>query len=46
MMRESEIDNEKVLALLDEDLATMSQELMEIVEKDGSLKIATLLKEI
>jgi len=46
VMRESEINNEKVLSLLSEDLATVSQGLMNIVEKDGSQKIATLLKEI
>jgi len=46
IMRENEIDNEKVLALLEEDLAMVSQGLMKIVEKEGSQKIATLLKEI
>lgn len=46
VMRESQIDNEKVLALLDEDLPTVSEGLMKIVEKDGSQQIATLLKEI
>ena len=44
LMRENEIDKEKVLALTDEDLALKSQGLMEIVEKDGSEKIAILLK--
>ncbi len=44
LMRENEIDKEKVLALMDEDLALKSQELMEIVEKDGSEKIADFLK--
>ena len=46
VMRENEIDNEKVLSLLDGDLAGVSQGLMHIVEKDGSQKIATLLKNI
>jgi len=46
IMREDEINNEKVLALLEKDLAMVSQGLMKIVEKDGSQKIATLLKEI
>ncbi|WP_294956574.1 undecaprenyldiphospho-muramoylpentapeptide beta-N-acetylglucosaminyltransferase [Sulfurovum sp.] len=43
IMREEEIDTEKVLALLDEDLESKSRGLMEIVEKDGSKKIAALL---
>ena len=46
IMREDEINNKKVLALLEKDLAMVSQGLMKIVEKDGSQKIATLLKEI
>jgi len=44
LMREGEIDKSKVLALLDENLSTMSQGLIDIVEKKGSQKIATLLK--
>jgi UDP-N-acetylglucosamine--N-acetylmuramyl-(pentapeptide) pyrophosphoryl-undecaprenol N-acetylglucosamine transferase len=43
LMREDEISNTKVLALLETDLAVMSQGLMKIVEKDGSAKIAALL---
>ena len=46
IMRENEIDTEKVLALLDEDLADKSRGLMEIVEKNGSEKIASLLTQI
>ncbi len=46
IMREDEIDKEKVLSLLDEDLDLKSQGLMEIVEKDGSEKIAILLKKL
>ncbi len=46
IMRESEIDKEKVLALLDEDLSEKSRGLMEIVEKNGSEKIAKLLTQI
>jgi len=46
LMRENEIDKEKVLALMDEDLAFKSQGLIEIVEKEGSEKIATLLKNL
>ena len=44
IMRESEIDREEVLALLESDLWTISSELMDFVEKDGSQKIATLLE--
>lgn len=46
IMRENEIDTEKVLALLDEDLASKSRGLIEIVEKNGSEKIAKLLTQI
>ena len=44
LMRESEIDEGKVLALFNEDLEKRSRGLMEIVEKEGSQKIASLLK--
>jgi len=46
IMREKEIDTEKILALLDENLAEKSRGLMEIVEKNGSEKIAALLTQI
>ncbi len=46
LMREKEIENEKVLALLEEDMTIKSQGLMDIVEKDGSRKIAQLLTQI
>ncbi|WP_373028261.1 undecaprenyldiphospho-muramoylpentapeptide beta-N-acetylglucosaminyltransferase [Sulfurovum sp.] len=46
IMRENEIDTEKVLALLDENLSDKSKGLMEIVEKNGSEKIAELLTQI
>ena len=46
IMRENEIDTQKVLALLDEDLSEKSRGLMEIVEKNGSEKIAALLTQI
>ena len=46
LMRENEIDKEKVLAFLDEDLDLKSQGLMEIVEKDGSYKISQYIKSI
>jgi len=46
IMREKEIDTENVLALLDENLTDKSRRLMEIVEKNGSEKIAALLTQI
>lgn len=46
IMRENEIDTKKVLSLLDEELAEKSRGLMEIVENNGSEKIATLLTQI
>lgn len=46
LMREQEIDTQKVLALLDEVLTERSKGLMEIVEKEGSEKIARLLTQI
>jgi UDP-N-acetylglucosamine--N-acetylmuramyl-(pentapeptide) pyrophosphoryl-undecaprenol N-acetylglucosamine transferase len=46
LMREKEIDTQKVLALLDEDMTERSKGLMEIVEKEGSEKIAELLTQI
>jgi len=44
IMREEEIDRDKLLVLLEEDLESKSRGLMETVEKDGSKKIAELLK--
>ncbi|RLA69902.1 MAG: undecaprenyldiphospho-muramoylpentapeptide beta-N-acetylglucosaminyltransferase [Epsilonproteobacteria bacterium] len=46
IMREKEIDTEKVLALLDEDLTQRSKGLVKIVEKEGSEKIAKLLTQM
>lgn len=46
VMREGEIEEDKVLTLLDADLEKMSQGLMDIVEKEGSKKIATLLTQM
>ena len=46
IMREKEIDIKKVLSLLDENLADKSKGLIEIVEKNGSEKIARLLTQI
>ncbi len=44
LMREDAIEEEKVLSMLNEDMETKSKGLMEIVEKEGSKKIAILLK--
>jgi len=46
IMREDEINIQKVVALLDENLREKSQKLQSIIEKDGALKIANLLKNI
>ena len=43
VMRENEIDEEKVLALLDEALEEKSRGLIDVVERDGSEQIAALL---
>lgn len=44
LMREGSIEVDKVLAILDENMEIKSKGLMEIVEKEGSKKIADLLK--
>jgi len=46
IMREKEMDLEKVLSLLEVDFTKRSEGLMEIVEKEGSQKIAKLLTQI
>ncbi len=46
LMREDDIEVDKVLAILDEDMETKSKGLMNIVEKDGSYKIAQYIKSI
>jgi len=46
LMREKEIVIDNVLKLLDEDLSQKSQGLIEIVEKEGSEKIAQLLTQM
>ncbi len=43
LMREDEIEPDKVLSLLDEDMRSRSKGLMEIVEPDGAKQIADLL---
>jgi len=44
IMRESELDVDKVIKLLDENLKEKSQKLQNMIERDGALKIAQLLK--
>ncbi len=46
LMREDAIEVDKVWAMLDENMEVKSKGLMEIVEKDGSAKIAKLLKDM
>ena len=46
IMRESEIELDKVIALLDEDMRKKSEKLQKLIEKDGALQIARLLKRI
>jgi len=46
IMRESELDVEKVIELLDENLQKKSQKLQSMIERDGALQIAELLKTI
>ena len=46
VMREDDIDIEKVLALLDEELEVKSKGLLNSIEKEGSRQIADLLTQI
>jgi len=46
IMRESELDIEKVIPLLDENMQEKSKKLQAMIGKDGALKIAKLLKSI
>ncbi len=46
LMREDKLDSKEILKLLDSDMREKSQALMDIVQKDGSLKIAKLLTQI
>jgi len=46
LMREDAIEVDKVLAMLNEDMETKSKGLINIVEKDGSYKIAQYIKSI
>jgi len=44
IMRESELDETKVIALLDENMREKSEKLQSMIEKDGALQIAEMLK--
>ena len=44
IMRESELDIEKVITILDENMKPKSEKLQKMIEKNGALKIAELLK--
>jgi len=46
IMRESELDETKVIALLDENMKEKSEKLQSMIEKDGALQIAEMLKEV
>ena len=46
IMREKEIELEEVILLLDENMKEKSQKLQKMIEKDGALQLATLLKNI
>jgi len=46
VMREEDMDKDKILSILDEDMSPKSIGLGEIVERDGSKKIAKLLQNI
>jgi len=46
VMREDEIDKEKILAILDQDISLMSTKLISRIEKNGAEKIAMILKEL
>ncbi len=46
ILRETELDVEKVIGLLDENMKEKSQKLQTLIEKDGALQIAQLLKNI
>ncbi len=43
IMRESELDVEKIMVLLDENMREKSEKLQNMIEKDGALQIAKLL---
>ena len=46
IMRESEIEIDKVVALLDENMQKKSEKLQQLIERDGALQISKLLKNL
>jgi UDP-N-acetylglucosamine--N-acetylmuramyl-(pentapeptide) pyrophosphoryl-undecaprenol N-acetylglucosamine transferase len=46
LMREEDIDETRVLNILDENMESRSQGLIDLIEKDGSKKIAKLLENL
>ena len=44
IMREDEIDNSKILSILEEDMSQKSIKLQEMIESDGAEKIAKMLR--
>jgi len=46
IMRENEIDPQKILSLLDENMQTKSEKLQNLIEANGAQEIAKLLKSI
>ena len=43
IMRENDIDNSKILSILDEDMSQKSRKLKEMIKSDGAKKIAEML---
>jgi len=46
IMRENALDTDKIIAILDENMQAKSQKLQNMIEKDGALQIAKLLKNV
>jgi len=46
IMREKEIDLEKLILILDENMKEKSKKLQNMIEKDGALQVANLLRDI
>ncbi|NEW60665.1 undecaprenyldiphospho-muramoylpentapeptide beta-N-acetylglucosaminyltransferase [Sulfurovum sp. bin170] len=46
IMREGEIDNSKLLSILEEDMTKKSSKLREMIKSDGAKKIADMLREL
>ena len=46
IMRESEIEIDKVVALLDENMQKKSEKLQQLIEREGALQISKLLKNL